>query len=470
VAESVQVSTRSGSVSRLKTKDALLLVAVVAGAVLRLWDLGASQPSIDESYSALAARLSVPDLIAHIDQTDPHPPLFYLLLKPFALFTTDVGFLRLASAIAAVAAVGVMALWQRRAGLAGVLSTLIFALAPFQLMYARQIRMYGIICLAGVVAAWCAERWLESRRASWAAGAAAAGLLAALSHAVGPLVLLGLAVLPLARRDRPAWQLRAFVAAAAGLFAVVWGSHLVEWSGRSGSLPSATPSWLTIVLNETVAPVPDQRWLVLPLVGSGAVILLRDRGARAHVWICMFAVPLLVLYLASISRGILVPKSLVPFAWGTTLALGVLCAAAVRKSRYLGAVTMSLVGLTIVPYMSAALHPDEGSGAVMERLLSEVPSDAGIAVRADEWQAESLVRWYGSVSVDHDARPVVERVGSVIAFWPSGSTRSSEAWFVSMNADGPPAELSACGPRMVLGGRISAQCVEFLADPSGTGS
>ena len=112
---------------------------------------------IDETYTALAVRLPIGSMLEHLDRTDPHPPLSYLLFKPVAVRTTDLGGLRATSAVASVLAVVVMALWLRDRGVTGVGAVLLFAIAPYQLVYGREMRMYGLLALGGVVAAAAAE-------------------------------------------------------------------------------------------------------------------------------------------------------------------------------------------------------------------------------------------------------------------------------------------------------------------------
>jgi hypothetical protein len=451
--------------------DLVLVVAVLVGSALRLWDLGSTAPSIDESYTALAARLPLGDLVRHIDATDPHPPLAYIVLRPVAALTTDVGMLRTVSAVASIGALVLVAVWQRRAGVAGLVATAVFAVSPFQIVYARQIRMYGLLALAGVAAAWCAQRWLEEGGRRFALGAAAAGLVAAFSHAAGLVLLGALVLIPLLRRDRSAWEWRAAVAVASALFAVVWGAHTLTWSHESGALPTASLSWASVVVNETVAPVPDDRWLVLPLVAAGAAVLIAGRGPRARVWVCLCAAPVVVLYLASLSRGVFVPKSLVPYAWGTPVALGAVCGAVIQRSRALGAVAVVLVGLTVLPFTADALHREEGSGAAMDRLFALTPADEGVAVQEGEWQADSLVRWFGPVAGGRAFDAAGQRIGDVVVYWPSDVPHSSRASFVTMDGDVLPDGMQPCGPRTSLGGSLSVQCVDTRSEPApGSGS
>ncbi len=455
--ERTHAAGRADAGSR-RTYDMALLALVVIGAALRLWDLGRTAPSIDETYSVLAARMPVGELLQRIDSTDPHGPLYYLILHPIASVTDGVGTLRMVSALLSIAAVVVMAVWQRRAGVAGLVATAVFALSPFQIFYARQMRMYGLLALAGVCAAWCAQRWLVDPRRRWVAGMAAAGVVAALSHATGVILLGALLLLPLLRRDRSSWELRAAVVASGSIFGLLWGAHAVRWSGASGLLPTADPNWLSIVLNEVVAPVPGNRWFLLPLLLAGSVVVVAARGSLARVWICLFVVPVAVLYLASMSRGVLVPKSLMPFAWGVPVALGALCGWVHQRSRIGAGVVVAVLALGLLPYASESMRSDEGSGAAVESLFASAAPGDGYAFATGRWQFESLLEWYGSVE---GRRPLemVEPMGELTVYSPASEQRPPRVWFLAIADDQLPSGLRTCSDP-VPHGVFTAQCVE----------
>ena len=111
---------------------------VVVGAVLRFWGLGAATLSADESYSAVAAHQPVGRIWGFIVSTDPHPPLSYLVLSPFAHLWTSATMLRLPGWSAPCWRSWCSAWWQRHRGIAGVVATAVFALSPFLLEFARR--------------------------------------------------------------------------------------------------------------------------------------------------------------------------------------------------------------------------------------------------------------------------------------------------------------------------------------------
>lgn len=143
-----------------------LLGALVVGSVLRLFRLGSESFWIDETYSVVVASEStVRAILFVLPQIDPHPPLYYLLLRGWYVLGTagtSEFAMRLPSVVFGVAAIPLLYLlasdlfdrWT--AGTAA----LFFAVAPFQIWYAQEVRMYTLLVLLGVAA------WLLLRRLS----------------------------------------------------------------------------------------------------------------------------------------------------------------------------------------------------------------------------------------------------------------------------------------------------------------
>jgi hypothetical protein len=447
---------------RWSTQDMGLALAVAIGAALRLCDLRRSDPIVDEVYTLLALRLPVADMVRHLDATDPHPPFAYLALRAVALFTGDLGALRAVSALAGVGALIVMAVWRRHAGVSGLVATALFAIAPYQLGYVREVRMYGILCLAGVTAAWCADRWLTTSGRGWALGAVAAATVVAFGHAAGVLLLVALLLVPLRRMDRPAVELRALTVAGLAAFALLWGQHALRWSGSSGALPPASPEWATIVLNELVAPAPDQRWLVVPLLAGGAVVLVLRRDSLARVWSCLFAVPFVVLYLASLERGVLVPRTLMPYSWAVPLALGAAVGWAASRSRVLAGAVAVVLLLAVVPMIGPSLEQDDGASDSIASVFAAAAPEDGFAFAESAWQPESLLRYHGPDEGRTTLAPVAG-VGDGVTVLAAAGTWPDRVWFVSVGSAPVPLDGPRCSDARELGNDLTVTCIELGA-------
>jgi len=151
-------------ITRRKRRDQIFIISVLVlilglAAVLRFYGLGAQSLWSDEGNSAaLAARPWIQ--IARDAARDIHPPLYYWLLK---LWTTLVGrsevALRSLSALMGVILVLVVAELGRQIhdeG-TGLAAALFAALAPFQVYYSQEARMYILLaleCALSVLAFW----------------------------------------------------------------------------------------------------------------------------------------------------------------------------------------------------------------------------------------------------------------------------------------------------------------------------
>ena len=87
---------------------------VLLAAILRFGGLGTAGLSADETYTAVASARPVDELLTFIRETDPHPPLSYLLENPALAVSDSNAALRFLPALCSTLAVVVLAVWQRR--------------------------------------------------------------------------------------------------------------------------------------------------------------------------------------------------------------------------------------------------------------------------------------------------------------------------------------------------------------------
>jgi mannosyltransferase len=215
---------------------------VLVAAGLRLWGLGNRSFWFDEAATILAALHGPLDGLTE-------PPLYALLLRGWlALVPADSEWLvRLPSAACAVACVPLLALWVRwrLGGRAAWIAAALVAVAPAQLVYAQEARMYAPAVLAGLAAVLLLERALQARpgrdAGRWWAAYGAAVAMSGLLHFGALLLLPGHAALvsagpppagagrPAPRRRRPVAPWRAFaVSAALGVLPAVWSAAAIR--------------------------------------------------------------------------------------------------------------------------------------------------------------------------------------------------------------------------------------------------
>lgn len=363
---------------RVAPFSASLLWVVLLAMALRLFRLGAGSIWYDESVSIYLARLSLPDLIAHT-AGDIHPPLYYVLLH---------GWLRLAGGSAFAAAflslfcgvllVPAVYLTARRllGSRTALLAAFLVALSPFNLWYAQEIRMYTVGALLGILSFYCLLRALFPPSRAWRPWlgyvlCAALGLYT-LYYFAFLLLFESLAVVALWLRSRRApdgeWAvstrslLRWLAAQAAVLVLYLpWLGVAVRqasqppvppWRGFSGLAAVVEESWAALSLGQSVEVQAVALLLLLFAVLYGAALLLGEHHTAPLLLAAYSAVPLLLIYLASLytplfhvryvflfapafyivlARGLSLAGRLAPAA--AALALAVIVLAGLRSSQ-----------------------------------------------------------------------------------------------------------------------------------------
>jgi hypothetical protein len=437
--------------------DAALIAWTVVGLGLRLLLLG--RPATlnpDETYSAYTASLPLGEIVPFVRATDPHPPLSYLLQAPVARLTDAEWALRLPSALCSAAAVALLAWWQRRRGLEGVVATALLALLPLALTYGVQVRMYGLLQLAGVATAFGVARWCEAPSGRWLWLAVGGALVAAFSHATGLLLLAGLLVVPGWRRPRgPALAWWAAVAGALGLWALAWGSATLGW--RSESLyPPVTPETASIAINESIAPAPGNRPVALAVLLAGAVAVVWRRDVTARALVAAYLVPLAGAVVLGLRIG-LIPKTLVALEWGVAVSLAGLTGVAYRWRPQAGVLAVAVVALLVLPAVPYALEP-QGHEAIVAR-LSEVAESGDVIASHPH---DNVLRWYVYRDPERRLRPAPELPWPVTTAAKVGDTPfSGRVWFVESTFLGDPlgVEGPGCAPPEVLPERRVLRCL-----------
>ncbi len=275
----------------------VLLLILALATVLRFYQLGTQSLWSDEGNSAALATRSFAQ-IARDASADIHPPLYYWLLRLWTLVsgTSEAG-LRLLSAFLGILLVVVTAnLGRRLFGRgASLVVALIAALAPFQIYYSQEARMYLLLALEAALAVhlfwWLVDQ--EDRALDRTDGATATllpwaplpAVLLVLTWALGlythyafPLLIALLSLLYLAwllvtaRRGHVLWR------------AVRWGVWLaatlllyIPW------LPTALRQLTAWPGPETARGLADQVRLLLLTLGLGPVA--QAETARWWVWL-----------------------------------------------------------------------------------------------------------------------------------------------------------------------------------------
>jgi len=154
---------------RVAERRGVLLLILLGGFLLRLYQLGAQSLWYDETVSAFLASQSAADLIAHTAR-DIHPPLYYLLLR---LWTFAAGDSEFALAFFSVFwGMLLIAITYRIARHlvdtpTGLLAALLVAVSPFHVWYSQEVRMYTLGSFLGMVTLYALARLWRATGRPW---------------------------------------------------------------------------------------------------------------------------------------------------------------------------------------------------------------------------------------------------------------------------------------------------------------
>jgi hypothetical protein len=127
---------------------------VVGGGALRLHRSTTLSLWLDEGFTIQYARLSWDSVLGLHGAYDPHPPLYYALVKAFTLVLPEVVAGRLLSVLAGTATIAVLyVLVARVAGRpVALVACLVAAVSPLAVWYSQEARQYAVTGLAVSVA------------------------------------------------------------------------------------------------------------------------------------------------------------------------------------------------------------------------------------------------------------------------------------------------------------------------------
>jgi mannosyltransferase len=192
-------------------RTSILLLAILAvGSALRFTLLGEHSLWADEAFVAWAVRSTWKDLFPVLATADSHPPLYYALMKAWVgLAGTGEIALRIPSAALSSLSVILTYVLARRMGSesVGLLSALLVAVSPFDIMAAQEARMYPLLSVFAVASTLALALAVERGSARrWGAYVLLAALMG-YTHYLGFLVLLahGAWVTVWARKSLAPW-------------------------------------------------------------------------------------------------------------------------------------------------------------------------------------------------------------------------------------------------------------------------
>lgn len=324
-------------------------VCLLLAFALRMFALNTRPMWYDEAFAALLAERDL-STIAAGTAADTMPPLYYSLLHfwlslvgetPTAMRILSVGFSILTVAI--VYAVGSRGMGQT----VGNWAAFIAAIAPFQIYYGQELRMYSLLAFAGSLFVYSIMRLPESSLKPVVMTCFAA-TISLYAHNLAFLTLIAGNVFLAWRRE---WkqELKLVVAQVGALLLFVpW---LVYVPGQVAKIQQAfwtQPPGLAeiiqmLVIFTTYLPLPGI-WIGLALFVSVLVLALaalRLRACFSHVapsaaafWVFVAIIPPLVAFVLSyVMRPVFVARGVIVSSLAYYLLLAVVAARASRRVR-----------------------------------------------------------------------------------------------------------------------------------------
>jgi 4-amino-4-deoxy-L-arabinose transferase-like glycosyltransferase len=399
---------------------ALVCVALAAG--LRVYNLDWNSLDGDEGASLALAHRPVPELVTHfVDlRLDPHPLLYYLILKGWIGLAGDSDIaVRLLSALAGTATVALAYRLGRRwsGNAAGLVAAFILTVNPLVVAEDQDARMYALGLCFSAAGFWALSVGLHrpAHKALPSLGLVVVALtLASYSHITGGLLLpsAGLVVL---LNFRGGGRTAGYALMAVVLAGALYLPYLARVYAE-GSPPAALDAgaWLEYLLQVSYRlwfrqlPVlsSDWRWPILAVTLLVAVVgTWRNRANRMILPAWLFPIVLLATFVA-IRRGYLQPKTLVFAALPLALITGSAIAGTARRLHW----TMAACLLPIVGAQLSGLGYLWRPGFQKEDFRTAAQFVSTYATAQDVVMVH--LSWYHLVFQHYYARPFVYPLGS----------------------------------------------------------
>ncbi|MFT4103427.1 MAG: glycosyltransferase family 39 protein [Burkholderiaceae bacterium] len=336
------VADRWGRLARVLKLDGsqlLLLLILSVSAALRFHALGQQPLWLDEGYSWWDAQQSWADIWRLVPQCDPHPPLYFVLLKGWTgLFGDGALAMRALSASMGVATTAVIYLAGRQISRPiGLVAALFFALTPFQIEFAHEARPYALLCLGGSLIVYGALRALRDRRAGIGWAALTIGSLIVLwANNTSVLIVASMVggfglLMALDQRMRKRWHALLVALAVIGVCWLPYLPLLIEQARGVSSdfwIPKPIGWRFTNELRFVVSLSSYEAvyWAVAALFGGLVLLWRRGYWRQAILLAALGGAPVLLNYgVSMVSRSIFIGRALI----GVAPAMAIMLACAV---------------------------------------------------------------------------------------------------------------------------------------------
>jgi uncharacterized membrane protein len=319
---------------KIKSNSKVIIIFVLA-LLVRLLGIATRPIWYDEAFSILFSEKGLSSMLygtlaaTGSGTADIHPLGYYALLWLWMkVFGESLLAVRILSILAGMGVVWLIYLIGRElfGETTALLAMLFTALAPFQVHYAQEIRMYSFMAMWLLLATYAYLQGSKTRQLRWWVLFAAASALAQYTQNLSAFYLIPLAITPVLHRD---WKtLKAVLLSALGAI-VLYLPWLIELPRQFAKVeqsywvtrPDLSRLFTLLLVFITNLPLPNN-WLPIALfIALMAVIIgilqtirmVRKGDASEGLWVfyLSFAPPLL-LFLFSQWKPIYIERALVP--------------------------------------------------------------------------------------------------------------------------------------------------------------
>ena len=249
---------------------------ILLSGFVRFVKIGSQPIAYDEAFSLVISGKSLPQII-EATIGDVHPPLYYFLLHGWLdLFGNTPAIARVLSVIFGMLAVwivfelGKLVMGKNTAWL----PALLVGLSPFQVHYAREIRMYSLLAFALILATYAFFRGMKKEHWGWWGLFSLAAALAQYTHSLAVFYLIPLALIPVFRWDLK--NIRNTVLAgfaALGLY-LPWLIHMVEQFGRTSNYWIQKPDLFELIRLVQIYLIDAPRFPWVAILGFPIAVLV----------------------------------------------------------------------------------------------------------------------------------------------------------------------------------------------------
>lgn len=384
---------------------ATALALMAATLAIALLTIGFDSFWFDESVTLRVSRFGTRQFIETITTREPFWALYYLFMRGWVMLGDSAIFLRLPSALAASAAVGLTYLVGRQliGPRAALIGGLVLVPHAFLLQYAQEARGYAFAIALVVAATWAFLR--ASERPTWSRWLAYALLatLAVYAHFFAAFVLLAHAVAIALHDGNWVRENRRFLIAAA-LYVAAATLPLAIWLAAAEQtrnfVRAITPERLISAFawfggaNVMIDGVTHYVLATVAAlaVGAGVVLLVRSASPGPHRWRPLFLVgwlllPLVLSVVISLTiKPVYVYRYLIVSLPAFALTVGFLLSRIQRPPLRLLAATAAAVALATGAWsVLIEPHKPDWNGVARFMLSSACPGDVLITQPSWQW-------------------------------------------------------------------------------------